>query len=86
MKLTAHIKLQATPAHADTLLHTLQRANAACNAISADAWAGQTFNQFQLHRRLYQQIPSINKTVARRLRLSACSAPTLGTPTRSLRS
>lgn len=56
MKLTAQIKLQPTPAQAAALLRTLERANAACDAISAAAWAAQTFNQYLLHRQLYQQI------------------------------
>ena len=56
MKLTAQIKLQPPPAQAPALLRTLERANAACDAISAGAWAAQTFNQYLLHRQLYQQI------------------------------
>lgn len=56
MKLTAQIKLQPTPAQADALLRTIQRANAACDAISSDAWESQTFGQFALHRRMYQRV------------------------------
>lgn len=44
MKLTAQIKLQPTPEQSAALRATLERANAACNAISAAGWAAQTFS------------------------------------------
>jgi len=56
MKLTAQVKLLPTPKQADMLKATLQQANAACNAISARAWASQTFGQYKLHKQVYAAI------------------------------
>lgn len=55
MKLTATVKLQPTPEQAGGLRETLERANAACNAISDAAWREQTFGQFKLHRLVYRE-------------------------------
>lgn len=56
MQLTAQIKLQATPAQADVLRRTLERANAACNYISECAWETRTFRQYDLHRLCYRAV------------------------------
>src|SRR5882724_9409388 len=56
MKLTAQIKLRPTPEQYAALKGTLERANAACNAISDYAWANQVFNQFKLHAALYTNL------------------------------
>lgn len=56
MKLTAKVKLQTTPEQYQTLLETIERANSACDQISAIAWETQTFNQFKLHGLSYYAI------------------------------
>lgn len=56
MKLTAKIKLQPTPDQYDTLLNTLETANAACNDISRQAWETEIFRQFDLHKLVYGDI------------------------------
>src|ERR1041384_7149585 len=56
MKLTAQIKLLSVPEQAELLKATLERANAACNAISDYAWANQLFDQFKLQKALYTQL------------------------------
>ena len=56
MKLTAQVKLVPTPEQARLLKETLERANAACNAISAYAWDNRVFNQFKLHAALYRDL------------------------------
>lgn len=56
MKLTAQIKLVPTPEQANALRETLERANAACNAISDYAWENKLFNQFGLHKALYLDV------------------------------
>jgi putative transposase len=53
MKLTVQVKLQPTPDQAAALRDTLERANAAANAMSQVAWATQTFAQFKLHKLVY---------------------------------
>lgn len=55
MKLTAQVKLVVTPEQAQNLSETLERANAACDFISAWAWANQTFGQFAIHKGVYAQ-------------------------------
>jgi putative transposase len=47
---------QPTPFQADTLLHTLEAANAACNSISTLAWQTRTFGKFALQKACYEQI------------------------------
>jgi IS605 OrfB family transposase len=54
MKLTAQIKLLPTPEQAELLRQTLERANAACDAISGYAWDNQHFSQYGLHEVLYK--------------------------------
>jgi putative transposase len=56
VKLTAQIKLQATPVQADALRRTLERANAACNYISELAWEMKTFRQYDLHKLCYRAV------------------------------
>ena len=56
MKLTARIKLLPTPEQADVLRQTLERANEACNFISAEAWQSKTFGKFPLHKLTYYAV------------------------------
>ena len=53
MKLTATVKLLPTPEQATLLKDTLERANAACNWISQQAWQQRVFGQIALHRLTY---------------------------------
>jgi putative transposase len=53
MKLIAQLKLLPTTEQAGALLSTLERANAACTAISAYAWEQRTFGKFDLQKALY---------------------------------
>jgi IS605 OrfB family transposase len=53
MKLTAQVKLLPTPEQAEWLKATLERANAACNWISRQAWEQHTFGQVALHHLTY---------------------------------
>ncbi len=56
MKLIAQVKLDTTPEHALALLATLERANEACNALSAWAWQAQVFGQYALHKAQYNDL------------------------------
>jgi putative transposase len=56
MKLTSQIKLLPTPNQAHALVSTLERANAACNAISTFAWEQRMFGKFDLQKELYYAI------------------------------
>lgn len=56
MKLTAKVKLQPTPEQRQSLFATLETTNAACNAISEVAWQQKAFNQFGLHKLVYNSI------------------------------
>ncbi|MBC8097992.1 MAG: transposase, partial [Armatimonadetes bacterium] len=56
MKLTATTKLMPTNEQRQTLLQTLERANAACQSISAVAWANKTFNRVRLHHLTYYPV------------------------------
>jgi putative transposase len=56
MKLTVAVKLLPTPEQAALLRETLERANAACNTISAVAWERQVFGQFKLHGLVYHDL------------------------------
>jgi predicted transposase len=53
MKLTAPVRLLPSDEQRELLKATLERVNAACNAISDYAWANQVFNQLALHKALY---------------------------------
>ena len=58
MKLIVNLKLQPTPAQAQALRQTLERANEACNWISAQGWQTTpkpTLKQFALHKLTYHQ-------------------------------
>lgn len=56
MKLIAQVKLKPTPEQAALLKDTLEKANAACNYLSAKAWESKTFGQFALHKLSYYEI------------------------------
>lgn len=56
VKLVAQVKLNPTKEQAKVLRQTLERANAACNAISEVAWKNETFKQFSLHKLAYAQV------------------------------
>ena len=56
MKLVANLKLQPTPEQAELLQQTLERCNAACDWISAQAWEHDTFRQFDLHQLVYRAV------------------------------
>ncbi len=56
MKLTAKVKLLTTPEQHAYLLQTLERANAACDYVSQQAWDTQMFGQFKLHKLLYAAV------------------------------
>ena len=56
MKLTAQIRLDTTPEQRDALSETLRRANAACDAISAEAFEYKVFAPYKLHERVYRRI------------------------------
>lgn len=54
MKLTAVIKLMPTPEQRQMLFQTLERANAACNFISEQAWQTKTFGRVPIHHLTYK--------------------------------
>jgi len=56
MQLTAKVKLLPTSEQADTLKHTLEVANAACNYISERAWKERSFRQYSLHKLVYYDV------------------------------
>lgn len=56
MKLTAVVKLLPTDDQWRALLATLERANAACNWISGQAWEAKTFSRVPLHHLTYHAI------------------------------
>ncbi|HZR98761.1 MAG TPA: transposase [Chloroflexota bacterium] len=56
MKLVANLKLTPTHEQAARLRATVERANAACNWLSAEAWTTRTFGQYALHRLAYQAV------------------------------
>lgn len=56
MKLVARIKLLPTDEQHQALLDTMERANAACNYVSAQAWETKTFKQFPLHKLTYYDV------------------------------
>lgn len=58
MKLTAKVKLLTTEAQADSLKRTLVKANQACDYISQQAWDTKTFNQFRIHKLVYESVRS----------------------------
>jgi len=54
MKLTAQVKLAINSSQKETLLHTMETANSACNEISNIAWKTGAFRQYDLHRKCYK--------------------------------
>ena len=56
VKLIAQVKLQTTPEQRAALKQTMQQANRACDYISAVAWEKKTFNQYALHKLVYQDV------------------------------
>lgn len=58
MKLTATLKLQPSPEQRQMLLATLERANAACNYISNQAWEAKVFGRVPVHRLTYDAVRS----------------------------
>lgn len=56
MKLTVNLKLQPSAEQWALLLQTLERANAACNYISEQAWSNNVFAQFKLQKLVYRDI------------------------------
>src|SRR5205085_671248 len=56
VKLIAQVKLLPSKEQAEALKQTLERANAACNAISELAWGSETFGQYRLHKYVYSLI------------------------------
>jgi putative transposase len=54
MKLVAQLKLKPTAEQHALLKVTLERANAACNALSDYAWEHKVFKAFDLHEVLYK--------------------------------
>lgn len=56
MKLTAKVKLIPTPDQHNSLLKTLETANAACNTISGVGWDTRTFGKFALQKIAYQDV------------------------------
>lgn len=56
MKLTAKVKLQPTEEQHQSLIDTLNRANAACNYISDTAWTNRTFGKFDLQKIVYTDV------------------------------
>lgn len=56
MKLIAQIQLKPTPEQGQALLQTMERANDACNAISEEAFAQQSFDRIGLQKAVYHRI------------------------------
>ena len=56
MQLTLTVKLQPNPDQAASLLQTMERFNAACNAIAETAFRERTASQVKLHHLLYRDI------------------------------
>ncbi len=56
MKLTSTVKLLPTDEQRQTLMQTLERANAACQYISEQAWMNKTFNRVALHHLTYYRV------------------------------
>ncbi len=55
VKLIAQVKLLPSKGQAQALKETLERANAACDAISAGAWENKVFKQYALHKLTYHE-------------------------------
>ena len=64
MKLTAQVKLCPSSEQAQALKKTLERANGACNRISAWAWENKTFGQYSIHRAIYHETKTLSGLTA----------------------
>ena len=53
MLLTLKAKLQPTEEQRQKLLNTMKTFNAACDAISREAYSSKTFNKIKLQHQLY---------------------------------
>lgn len=58
MRLIAQLQLQPTPEQAEALARTLERANAAANAISSAAWRTRAFGRYDLQKLTYHTVRS----------------------------
>src|SRR6266487_68829 len=56
MKVIAQVKLNPTPEQHAALLATLERANQACDTISAAAWQAREFRRYPLQRLVYHDL------------------------------
>jgi putative transposase len=56
MHLTLTVKLQPNPAQTQSLLVTMERFNAACNAIAKTAFREHTASHVRLHRLMYREV------------------------------
>ncbi|MCY0899767.1 MAG: transposase [Firmicutes bacterium] len=56
MHLTLTVKLQPNPAQTQSLLVTMERFNAACNAIAETAFREHTASHVRLHRLMYREV------------------------------
>jgi len=56
MQLTLTVKLQPNPAQTQSLLATMERFNAACNAIAETAFREHTASHVRLHRLMYREV------------------------------
>jgi putative transposase len=56
VKLTSQLKLLPTPAQADALKRTLEKANSACQFISEIAWETKAFRHYDLHHACYRDV------------------------------
>jgi len=56
VKLISQVKLTPTPDQAAVIRATLERANAACEFVSQQAWQSKTFRRFDLHHLCYRSI------------------------------
>ena len=61
MQLTVTVKLNTTPDQHAALAHTLRTCNAACDDISATAFATGTFRQYDLHALVYHPVKAETK-------------------------
>ena len=64
VKLTAKVHLQPTQEQAESLLQTMQEANAACDTISAWAWNNKVFGQYKIHHGTYHDIKASTRLSA----------------------
>jgi len=58
VKLIAQVKLVVTPDQSESLLRTLEAANAVCNGLSAWAWQNQVFGKYAIQKERYHPVRS----------------------------